>query len=117
MGWNTAILFLNDAIGEIEGDPKQVVKNISAMMEGMSHHSGDIMQPGKSLAVGNHGNPMTLLSRDHADVTNLVAIGGNHGTTLYSGHNGGRHYEKDDQIKLLKQAAEALGYRLSKIPE
>jgi hypothetical protein len=125
MGWNTSILFLNDGMDAIKSNPQQVVDNILKMMgDGYTHDEerpGNFreLRSGDDLPVGNHVNNMILISRDHADVTNLVCIGANHFTTLLRGCHTlrGNHYEKNDQITLLKAAAEKLGYRLSKIPE
>lgn len=116
MGWNTSILFLNDSIDVIKDNPESVVNNICQMMDGVYNLRQRDLCAGDTLQVGDRGNPMTLIHRDHADVTNLVAIGGNYCSTIFRGNNHGYHHDKEKQIELLKAAAESLGYRLSKIP-
>lgn len=70
MGFNTTIMFHNDAYDEFQKHPDQTVKNITMAMNGVRenrHHYG----------VGNHGNPMVIKRPRHADEETIYVHAGN----------------------------------------
>ena len=66
MGYNTPILILNDALGELEKYPNQFVTGIVQVMD----RGGDV-------PVGNHCNPVHVMQSQHADVFRLLLVQGN----------------------------------------
>lgn len=108
MGWNTAVVILNDAIGEIESHPEEFVRNLLQAIgkNTISHKSEDI-------PVGNHANAAAVFHQAHADSTGVYAIGGNHASNLMEVYNGGKHHYDEDKIKLLQQLAEKMGFNLT----
>lgn len=109
MGFNTTVMICNDAWSAVLADPKGFVDKIH---EGMGRVT--INKP-FDFGLGNHVNGFQVVANQHADVTTLVAIGGNHasilGFTRFI-----NHHEEEGQVFLLKMLAEKLGYRVSKKP-
>lgn len=68
MGYNTTVLILNDGLGEIERHPEQFVERLASQIHRME--SGDV-------PVGNHANPVHVMSTAHADVPRLYYTHGN----------------------------------------
>tara|TARA_Y100000034_G_C6892579_1_gene410914 strand:- start:754 stop:1209 length:456 start_codon:yes stop_codon:yes gene_type:complete len=113
MGYNSVIFVLNDAIGGINNDPKQFWEDTEMALNGHvrgHRHAGQRLP--LSYPVGNHANGATAVWNQHADTTGLIAVGGNHVTILAESYNGGKHHQEEDQVALLKLAAEKLGYDL-----
>lgn len=101
MGYNTNITICNDNLGEYERDPARFARVICA---------GALKREG----IENWG--ITVLPAEHADGTQLVAAGQNWATKVYTGWYHGSHHTEEGQIALLRQWADALGYRISKKP-
>jgi hypothetical protein len=115
MGFNTTVVVLNDALGEIENDPKFGQRLASAVKE-LSVRKGRIDVP-----AGNHANAASVVETHHASENAVVVVGGNFGSVLgnvYAGNSivVARHHEEAGQVEILKSLAEKFGYRLSKIP-
>lgn len=106
MGFNTSVVVLNDALHEIANDP-YFGKNLTEAIQGC-------FTPNRSKDVHSNGycNAATVIACHHADVTSIIAVGGNYGTELCSEYNFGNHHTKEDQIKLLKKLADNLGFRI-----
>lgn len=114
MGFNTAILILNDAIGEVDKNPvgwwtktKQMIRDAAMIGRNGRHDYG----------FGNHANGFAVITVHHADETALVSIGGNMANVLGRFHTGGRgpgsqHHTLEGQVQLVKQWAEDNGYEL-----
>jgi tagatose-1,6-bisphosphate aldolase non-catalytic subunit AgaZ/GatZ len=105
MGLNTTVLILNDALTQIEKDPefgKKLVKVIRerALLEKIVDGRGRISS---YVSAGNHMNAASVIETHHADMTAVVAIGGNYGTVLYQAHCR-EHHTKPAQWKLLEDA-------------
>lgn len=119
MGFNSAIMILNDKLHEIERDPDFGAKVSSAVgqhMMGYPHQTHEF------------DHQSLVLGQQHADVTTVMAMGGNTGFVL--GFGGGRLYRPElhnredpyprfstpadgwDRVTLLKQLADDLGYDL-----
>ena len=82
MGFNSVLMILNDAYDVIDKDP---VGWWAKAKHELTALRGD--SP-KSFGFGNHCNPTEAVVCHHADVTSLIAVGGNHSTVLCSIHNG-----------------------------
>lgn len=110
MGFNTTLLILNDAMGVIDDDP-------AGWWAETKKHLYDA-QKGEPVTFGHRGyaNHFTVVGNYHADETVLMAVGGNYATILHRDYRGmgggGGHHEPEDQLKLLKRAAEKHGYTL-----
>ena len=119
MGRNTTILILNDSFDVIDKDPvgwwqatKEVALNTFLRKE-LTGRTGNVLgSAGVEYGFGGHANGFRVVCEDHADYTNVIAVGGNHATSLLRIHNGGRHHEEVDQVLLLRIAAAELGYDL-----
>ncbi|WPH57729.1 hypothetical protein [Mycobacterium phage WXIN] len=105
MGYNTSLTILNDGFDQLEHYPDDFV-------EGIKRH----MNRGGSFGVGNHCNVVDVQPTDHADATQLIAVGGNFSTKVHTGWYVGSHHTEDGQIALLRQWADSLGYRIAKKP-
>lgn len=68
MGYNTAVLILNDALSEIETHPEQFTKGICSAIMGWKD---------TDVPVGNHGNPVHVKRTEHADVLRVYVSHGN----------------------------------------
>lgn len=121
MGFNSAIMLLNDRLHDIEHDTEFGAKVAKAVAR---HHMT------RPYELTQFDYQCQVLGQQHADVTTVMAMGGNIGFVL--GFGGGRlynpenhdrsdpypHFEtpKDgwDRLELLKQLADDLGYSLRK---
>lgn len=112
MGWNTGVIILNDALGQIEDHPEEFVQNLRQAIGEYLRYGGKSVD----IAVGGHVNAAAVFHQSHADNTGVYAIGGNHATRLLETYNGGRHHSDEDKVALLKQLAEEMGYNISKKP-
>lgn len=111
MGRNTTILILNDAFSEINKDPAgwwEATKQ-AALQEYLfkSQH-----KTGVEYGFGSHSNGFRVICEDHADYTNLIAVGGNHASSLLRVHNDGKHHSEQEQADLLLLAVQTMGYEL-----
>lgn len=98
MGFNTAVMVLNDCLHEIEKDPEFGRKLSEEVREAYSRRGHD----------GWH-NSFSVLPSQHADWDQLVVIG----------QNRMRRFEDikaEERDALLKRLARDAGYRLSRIP-
>lgn len=105
MGFNSTVIVLNDALNDIESDPEFGRKLALAIL---TVSRGDAVD----VSAGCHGNAATVIETHHADTNAIVAVGGNCGTVL--GHAYGTHHEDKDNLAILKQLADRLGYSLRK---
>lgn len=103
MGFNTSVTLLNDGMDGIEKHPAEFVKGIRARL-----------QSGGTFGVVSHGGIVTVHPSDHADVTQLIAMGGNCSTKVFTGRTTLSYHTEDGQVQLLQQWADALGYRIIK---
>lgn len=114
MGYNTSILLLNDAKDLFQDNPEKFTQNVLKMMD----ITGEV-EPGKSLPLGHYCNPMSLITRSHADTSHLVLIGQNSSESLLQTQVW--HGEDQKNLDILKKAALKFGCRLVKdyrlIPE
>lgn len=101
MGFNTNLTFLNDGLGQLILHPEEFV-------EGIGRH----MRRGGSFGVGDQAGVVHIHSSDHADVTQLIAVGGNLSTRLLCEHVTASHRTREGQVAILEVWAHRLGYRV-----
>lgn len=102
MGMNATVVVLTDALSWIEEDPefgKKLAKAIRTV-QGKTPLQGDTetMVSARSKGGGVHCNAAKVISHFHADIMQVVAIGGNTGRLL------GLGCYSDDDERLLKDA-------------
>lgn len=107
MGYNTGVIIMNDSMSAIKKYPEEFVENLDRAMLELGHHefSGDV-------SVGGHVNAATVFHQAHADVTGVYALGGNCASQLGLSYNGGKHHSSEDKLKILKNLASEMGYRI-----
>lgn len=103
MGYNTGIMIHNDDLHEIRKDPKFGERLVEAVLA----HS-----PGKQTTTSIVGGGC-VISMSHSNEISLIAIGGNTGARL-AVVSANSPSNAEDQLKALRIAAMALGYRLTK---
>jgi hypothetical protein len=109
VGYNSVVVVLNDALDQIKND-KQFGRNVAEAISDANCYGRSV-----DISSGNHGNAASVVSCEHADVTQLVAVGGNYGMVLCRTGYVGQSTEHG-KILLLKALADELGYRVSKKP-
>lgn len=75
MGYNTTVVVLNDAIGDIENDPefgKKLAQAIKAFRPHVSNY----------VSAGCHVNAAQVIESHHSSCDVIVSVGGNTGTVL-----------------------------------
>ena len=97
MGFNSVIFVNNDCVGSIKKNPEEFWKQAWHALNG-----GEGPLPCE-FGVGWHVNGATAVWNEHANVTGLIVS-----------CNGGVHRKPEDQVDLLREAAEKLGYTLTK---
>ncbi len=108
MGYNTTILILNDAMGDMQENPKEFVDNL---LLAVGEHRHDQRN---DFAIGNHVNGGSVLAMSHADTINVIAVGGNYGTVLDQYYNPtAAHHTYEGKVMILKLLAEELGYKVT----
>lgn len=101
MGWNTTVVVLHDALGDIARDPdfgKKLVAAINAL--------DPCSRRGVNVAAGRHANAAHAIETHDADETALVATGGNIGARIFIGGPYAIH-TKEGQWDLLEDAYQA----------
>ncbi|KVP17151.1 hypothetical protein [Burkholderia ubonensis] len=108
MGFRTLVLLYNDEAGKWSNDPtlgKQI-------MHASSHAMGAIPGPDSRLECGGR-----VVSCQHADSQTLAVVSSYNYFPLSHGHWHPGQQVEDMKLRLLKDAADALGYRLVKKSE
>lgn len=107
MGFNSTLVVLNDALGEIENDPNFGRNVAKAIME-----MGAYPKPGQhvDIVAGHHGNAATVVDCHHADSSALILVGGNYGTVVQPHACGWDH--ENGQEEALRIWADNMGFRL-----
>lgn len=108
MGFNSTVMILNDHLGDLDKKTMETIVTIC----GSAHSSENMRERGCHL----HGQEIEVMSVEHADVTTIIAVGGNHHSILGKVW-GGRHHTSELRIKLLKNLVREMGYRLVKLPK
>jgi len=105
MGYNSVVLILNDCLNEIKKDKEFGDKVDDAVMR---LHNGNQVDINSGCCV----NAATAISCQHADVTQIIAVGGNCATVL--ANLWGNHHTEEGRVFLLKSLADSMGYRVVK---
>lgn len=103
MGFNTSVTILNDGVDQILEHPGEFADKL------VEH-----LPRGGVFGVGNHANVVTVHKSAHANVTQLVAVGGNYSTVVHTAYGAGPHHTGAGQLAVLRSWADAMGYRLEK---
>ena len=103
MGFNTAVLILNDAMEGLKTDPDVGTAIHDAILT--AHRTQY-----KGFSIAYHGNGGAVLPSQHADTVQIIAVGGNYITTVANLYGCWR--EMEDKVELTKRLAASLGYRL-----
>ena len=115
MGYNTTVIVMNDALHYIEED-KDFGKNLSEAIRYLHSPRAENNRHLLDIPAGCHANAATAVETHHADVTSVVAVGGNCATVMGQSY-GFRHHSDEDKIRILKDLAADLGYNLVKKPQ
>jgi hypothetical protein len=116
MGYNTVVMFLNDNIHECRENAQEVMDAIYGRAGGCM--DDDNLENQKNHVIRQHYRmpyQISVPSVHHANETVLIAVGGNCCTKLLHTFGDSHHTEKD-QLRLLKEWAGKLGYRINKKP-
>jgi len=111
MGYNSAIVIMNDCLHEIENDPHFGKAVASAVAE----HWG-VNRTGRTYTPFTHNS--MVIAQHHSSTVSINLVGGNMGLMIgHSRRTDGRYCEPDQKILVLKELAESLGYKLIKMSE
>jgi len=115
MGNNAVVVVLTDGLGEITRNSEEFCKKLEEQIS--AAYCGPSAQKYWDVPAGCHCNPASVLSCAHADVTQLVAVGGNTGIVLMRAMHLPSGHTPEGRLALLKEWARQEGYTLRKIPE
>jgi hypothetical protein len=106
MGFNTTVVFNNDAVHCMEDDPEIGRKLHQAICMVSSGSKVDVHTKGGTVA--------TVIETHHADITTVIAVGNNDGEQIGAVHL----WRQDDGIKekILRELADSMGYYVAKKP-
>lgn len=109
MGWNTAIVVLNDCLDEIEHDPEWFVEQLStairlASVRDVRGVRDCVYVPGQT----------EIAYTGHADGIGIIAVGGNKGVKLGCVLNVENDGSEATTIEILRQLTAQHGYTLTK---
>lgn len=114
MGFNTALMVLNDGLHCLDDDPDAGKRIYNMVLEACTGRRGEVFSTGLAImhngeARGSHGGVVSCLSSLHADELQIIAVGGNR--IQYLGYGGG--YSADPET-MLRNLADQMGYRIVK---
>ena len=104
MGFYTVVLINNDRWSDITRNPAEFVKNISEDSYSLKSERHRKLRSGR------------VLLCQHADISTLLLVGGLQANQIYSVYNGGKT-DTEAMLKVLKDAADYLGFNLHKKPK
>ncbi len=111
MGYNSLLFICNDVRSEIDKDPAAWWERARASLQG---YDGDLPS---SFGFGRSANGFQAVWNQHADLTAMVLVGGNHATVVGSTCNQGRHHDEEDMVAACKAILEKRGYTIRKRPK
>jgi hypothetical protein len=114
MGYNTTLLVLNDALGDIANDPL-FGSRLQDAVHALSMERGGVDIAAHASTGALFINAARAIETHHADETAIVAVGGNCATKLGSIYNRSHHLP-EDKLRILRDLALELGYTLRKKP-
>jgi len=109
VGWNTTVVVMNDALNEIENDP-DFGRKLKHAVNSLFVRSGPI-----DVAAGVMTGAARAIETHQSDMTSLLAVGGNCAARLHMSL-GWTQCDPEEQLRLLREWADASGYRLVKKP-
>jgi hypothetical protein len=107
MGYQTAVTILNDAVDQLKTDVGFGPRLLDAIL---ISQRPEYRERGVDVSLGNHCNAVMVLPSHHADVVQVVAVGGNYMRPLGNLYGAWRNMQEPE--KLLKELADQMGYRL-----
>lgn len=111
MGLHSTVLVLSDALGDIASDP-EFGRKLADTISGRTR----LRRVGLAGRVSCGGScAAVVVETHHADVTAVVALGGNCATVL-GAVRGADHHTAAGQLAILKALASELGYELAPKP-
>lgn len=122
MGYNTTVLILNDAFGEIERHPEEFVAGLKPFVNGAGYNlrenrrDHEIGHGDVSFPVGHYANGVSVIDVQHADATQVIMVGGNHATLLGEAYYAGDHHTRQGVKDTLNQVLKSAGLRVTEIP-
>lgn len=119
MGYNTTVLILNDAWGQIMDNPDEFVAKLNPLISGGLHHElrrqhqglREIGSGGVDISVGNHCNAATVICNEHADQTHVILVGGNYATDLGTAWTY-KHHTKESMQSALNAVLDQYGLKV-----
>ena len=114
MGWNTTVVVMNDALGDIEKDA-EFGKKLVAAINGLSLREERDKGINVSATNGNSisCNAATVIETHDNRSTAIVAVGGNYAHVLgWAGDV--LHHTEEGKLACLKALAEEMGFSLVK---
>ena len=114
MGYNSTIVVMNDALHAIAEDKEFGKKLEEAILSKHRVAKPDVTAVSKR--GGIHVNAATIIDCQHADTTQVIAVGWNSGNVL---DHVNINYHDDGMTpdeKILRSLADKLGFRVSKKP-
>lgn len=114
MGFNTTVVVMNDALGDIEND-RDFGKKLVAAINGLNLREDRDKGIDVSARNGNSisCNAATVVETHHAGSTAIVAVGGNYAHVLGYAPDVPHHTE-EGKLACLKALAEEMGFSLVK---
>ena len=114
MGYNSTIVVMNDALHAIGEDPEFGKKLEQAILSSHRVDHPDVSAVSKG--GGIHVNAATVIGCEHADVTQVIAVGWNSGKVLDHTHINYHDDSMTTDEKVLRSLADKLGFSLRKKP-
>jgi len=111
MGYMATVVVSMDALHEVENDPKFGEKLARAIFASSTFLNR------QDVSAGCHANAATVLFTQHGDYLQTAIIGGGYGTKLGYQIYSWKPEDPVDQLRVLQEAAGALGYRLQRKPK
>lgn len=103
MGFNTALMILNDAADGLKDNPDVGTSIYNALLESQRGKPVDF-------SIKSYANGGVVLPSHHADVVQLIAVGGNDMTPVVNLYGAWR--EMSEPEELLRRFADQLGFRI-----
>jgi hypothetical protein len=109
MGYNTALMICNDGLEQLRRDPNAAEKIYQGVLAAGSRAENWV-------SIGNHCNLVSILPSQHADVSQVVLVGGNSIEAVHSLYGVIDWHETDEPFaeQVLRALAHDLGYNLTK---
>jgi hypothetical protein len=110
MGYNTTVIFMNDALTCIKDDPN-FGRRLYDAIQGCGCH---VEKPVDVSSLG-FANAATVIDIHHADQTALIAVGGNYATVV-DNYWGWKHHSLYHQKEILKAALKNINDKIKADP-